>query len=362
VWLGSLVSEFKVVEHQDRRLYEFRVRRSFKTAGKAAPGSLPAATRWPLSQKASVLVHTLLHLTSRSDRLFPGRSLRAVSDAAAKTFARLGWNWCGIPRLGPHAMRTYRCCQAVNDPGVTAQDYPALASMMQVSVDTMTGVYVAQSLQGPAAQLALRLHASDEKEHTAHVSEPEEDNTEQKKEQEQQKKQKLEEQKQQQERQTQRQRQQDYAQQQQQYLQQVQQQQYMQQQQHMQQQQYLQQQQYCMMGLTGMPWLPPQATVVAMPTAEPAPYGRALSTVRHKYDSAIKAFLESQGLSVDGKAPAAACVAAAFRQLCLLRADDTLLPAAAWFRQDVTHFADEHETPFKIYVRKLYAEVLNSSM
>jgi hypothetical protein len=90
VWLGSLVSEFRVVENLGRRLYEFRVSCSFKAAGKAAPGSLPAATRWPLSEKASVLVHTLLHLTSGSDRLFPGRSLRAVSEAAAKTFARLG--------------------------------------------------------------------------------------------------------------------------------------------------------------------------------------------------------------------------------------------------------------------------------
>jgi hypothetical protein len=358
VWLGSVVLEFKLIEHEGLKLYEFRTSRAFKTAGKAAPGSLPAASRWPLSEKASTLVHTLLHLTSGSDRLCPGRSLRAVSEAAAKTFARLGWNWCGIPRLGPHAMRTYRCCQAVNDPGVTAQDYPALASMMQVSVDTMTGVYVAQSLQGPAAQLALRLHASDEKEQSTHVSEQEQDTAQQQKEQEQQKqkKQKLEQEleRERQRQQAQRKQQQQelvYAQQQQQYVQQVQQQQYMQ------QQQYLQQQQYCMMGLASMPWLPPQPTVTTVPTA---PYGRALSAVRRKHDVAIKEYLQSHGLGVDGKAPAAACVAATFKQLCAMRAVDRLPPAAAWFKQDVTHFTKEHETPFKNNVRKLYAQVPSS--
>jgi hypothetical protein len=34
--------------------------------------------------------------------------------------------------------------------------------MMQLSVDTMTGVYALQGMKGPAAQLAIELHASDE--------------------------------------------------------------------------------------------------------------------------------------------------------------------------------------------------------
>jgi hypothetical protein len=84
VWLGSLVLDFKLIEHEGLKLYEFRTFRAFKTAGKAAPGSLPAATRWPLSEKVSVLVHTLLHLTIGTERMFPARSLRAVSEAAAK--------------------------------------------------------------------------------------------------------------------------------------------------------------------------------------------------------------------------------------------------------------------------------------
>eukprot|EP00953_Heterococcus_sp_UTEX-ZZ885_P011628 6727-Heterococcus_DN1.PRE.1 len=55
VWIGSLVSEFKLIEDQGSPLYEFRTSRSFKTAGKASPGSLPAATRWPLSQRQSAV-------------------------------------------------------------------------------------------------------------------------------------------------------------------------------------------------------------------------------------------------------------------------------------------------------------------
>jgi hypothetical protein len=160
VWLGSALSEFKLILHDGRQLYEFRTSRSFKTAGKAGAASLPAATRWPLSERQSAVVHTLLQLAPGSGRLFP----KLTQQAAAKTFARLGWNWCGVPRLGPHAMRTYHCWRAVNRTGTTTEDYPALASRMQVSVETMTAVYVAPSLKAPAAQLAFKLHASDERE------------------------------------------------------------------------------------------------------------------------------------------------------------------------------------------------------
>jgi len=76
----------------------------------------------------------------------------------AKRLSRLGWNWCGIPRLGPHALRTYHIFVAVNSAIVQPSDYPALASCLQVSVDTLTAVYVAPSLRSPQAQLALRLH------------------------------------------------------------------------------------------------------------------------------------------------------------------------------------------------------------
>jgi flagellar biosynthesis GTPase FlhF len=256
-------------------------------------------------------------------------------------------------------MRTYRCCQAVNDPGVIAQDYPALASMMQVSVDTMTHVYAAQSLQGPAAQLAFRLHASDEKEQPAFVRETAQDTAQQKMELEQQKqrKQKLAQEQTlrrqvqlqvQQERQTQQQ-QQVYAQQQQ-HLQQAQQQQYMQQQQLMQQQQ-----QY----MYPSPWMPPLFTApavpfpVSAPAAVSVPYGRALSTLRHKHDAAIQDYFASRGFCVDDP-PGAARVATVFKELCVLRESSALPEEAMWFDFSATWFDDKHEKPFRDYIRKLF--------
>lgn len=55
-------------------------------------------------------------------------------------------------------MRTYCCCEAVNNLDVEVADYPALASHMQMTVDTINSVYAAPSLRGPAAQLAFKLH------------------------------------------------------------------------------------------------------------------------------------------------------------------------------------------------------------
>jgi hypothetical protein len=153
VWVGSLVVEYTLSEYGGRKLYEFRTSRSFKTAGKQKAESLPASKKWPLSEKTSALVHTLVQLTaSATDHMFPGRSLRAVSEAASKDFAQLGFNWCGIPRLGLHSMRTYHCCRDVNNPDVGVQDYPAFAARMQVFMDTMVSVYAAYSMKGPAAQ------------------------------------------------------------------------------------------------------------------------------------------------------------------------------------------------------------------
>jgi hypothetical protein len=336
VWLGCTVSEFKLIEHDSRKLYEFRTSRSFKTCGKAGAGSLPAATRWPLSEKQSAVVHTLLHGARGGERLFP----KLTQQAVFKTFSRLGWNWCGVPKLGPHAMRTYHCSKAVNNGNTTAQDYPALASRMQVSVDTMKAVYVAPSLRAPAAQLAFKLHANNDKEQRTRLEESVMASISLK-EQPQQKKGMQADQKQQQEEQKQLQQQQQLYN----MRQQIAVQQYM-------QQQYLS-------ASAGMSWLPPttQATPVAVcaATSEPVLYGKALSSLRHKYDAAIMSYLRSDGLNVHDNAPAAAYVAAVFKDLCSMRASHSLPPDAAWFRQHITHFADDHETPFKNYIRKLFA-------
>jgi len=45
VWMNAQVSEFELQEHEGQALYEFRTRRSFKTAGKNVRGSLPPVAR-----------------------------------------------------------------------------------------------------------------------------------------------------------------------------------------------------------------------------------------------------------------------------------------------------------------------------
>jgi hypothetical protein len=357
VWVSSLVAEFKVIDDQGgRKLYEFRTSRSFKTADKAAVGSLPAASRWPLSERQSALVHTLLRFSGGSHRIFPGLSQQAVS----KTFSRVGWNWCGIPRLGAHAMRTYHCCKAVNE--VEVQDYPALASRMQVSADTMTAVYVAQSLKGPAAQLAFMLHASEDKEHVKCVEEAKQAiSTQQEVENQQQmKKQKLE-------------REQQLQRKQQQHVQQLQQQELLQQQQcvqFQQQQLYTQQfqfQQQQQQYLFHPPWLPQVAAAVSMPppvpqpVPTPVPYGRALSTLRHKHTAAIKVYLASLGFCTSSP-PGAARVAAMFQDLCGMRNSNSLPAEAKWFAFPTTFFDDKHEKPFKDFIRKLCNSSSDTSM
>jgi hypothetical protein len=139
-------------------------------------------------------------------------------------------------------------------------------------------------------------------------------------------------------------------------LQQTQQQQYMLQQQYMvQQQQYM-----CMMSAACIPFVLPQPTAAARPTPEPAPYGRALSTLRHKYAAEIRSFMESEGLSVDCSTPAAASVPRVFKQLCLMRDANTLPADAKWFEFSVTWFEDKHEKPFKDFIRKLYFKMQSS--
>jgi hypothetical protein len=80
--------------------------------------------------------------------------VQAVADA----FYRLGANWCGIPALGPHALRTYWVCMYANSTELTPGDYPALASRLHVSVDTLVSVYLAPSKNSPAALLARELY------------------------------------------------------------------------------------------------------------------------------------------------------------------------------------------------------------
>eukprot|EP00953_Heterococcus_sp_UTEX-ZZ885_P028701 15298-Heterococcus_DN1.PRE.2 len=133
-------------------------------------------------------------------------------------------------------------------------------------------------------------------------------------------------------------------------------------QQHMHHQSMMQNHKYSMPPVGVVLNWPLQPAVPSVAAAvDSAPYGRAVSTLRHQHDAAIITFFQSQGLSVDGKAPTAAHVADVFKQLCSMRASGTLTPEATWFKQQSTYFADKHETPFKNYVRKLWARCKDSS-
>jgi hypothetical protein len=381
VWCEASVAEFNLIEHNGEKLYEFRTRRAFKTAGRAARGDLPAATRWPLSAQQSALLHTILHTASSGSRMFKATS----GDAVRKTFQRLGYNWLGIPRLGPHAMRSYRFYMAVNDSNVSTQDCPALASRMQVSVDTMTSVYVAPSMRSPAAQLALRLNAAAEdaqaqcltlsqqqqpqvvvqQEQTMPPQQQQQQAVSPQQQQQQQKEAVMQSGPQQQQ-QTAVHPQQQHASQQQQYILHQQLQMATAHQQHrMQQQQphrgmtqeahfplyYCSQQQH----FTKQQQQPVMAPRVAM-TVSPdlVPYGKALAAVRQSHVPSIKGYFETRGLTDKTQPPLAACVAATFQRLCELRRAQRLPAGAEWFNEKQTYFSDSYVTPFKNFVRKMY--------
>jgi hypothetical protein len=343
VWREALVAEFKLIEYNEEMLYEFRTRRAFKTAGQGARGGLPAATKWPLSAQQSALVHTILHIASPGSGMFKATSCSAVRD----TFRKLGYNWLGIPRLSPHIMRTYRFYMAVNDPNVSPQDYPALASRMQVSVDTMTAVYVAPSMRAPSAQLALRLNATAENLQTLCLTRSQQHQEQQAVVQQESK----------------RHQQQAVVRQQQPvqpspcliHQQQIvlAQPQYMLHQQHP-QQYYLQQRPHmCPVPTTSSRPLATQAVFSETQSVD-APYGKAVAAVRQTHVLSIRSFFEKGGMTNGAQRPPAACVAAAFKRLCKLRSANALPVDAAWFSEHVTYFADSHETPFKNFVRKLY--------
>jgi hypothetical protein len=142
---------------------------------------------------------------------------------------------------------------------------------MQVSVDTMNTVYATPSLRGPAAQMAFKLHAEAAGE--IHDSQAVADT-----EQQQRKKQKLEP-----EKQVQLSEQKQILTQMQELMSKKQQQQYTMQQQ-MLHQSMMQRHKYGMAPVDVLQDQPLQPAVLAVATAvKPAPYGRALSTLRHQH-------------------------------------------------------------------------------
>jgi hypothetical protein len=372
-WLPALVSEFTLTtEDNGQRCYTFKTTRAFKTLGKHARGSLPAATQWLLVNKQAALVHTILLLdTSGKKRMFTSISRDDAESAQAvgAAFYRLGANWCGIPALGPHALRTYWVCMYANSKELTPGDYPALASRLQVSVDTLVSVYLAPSKNSPAALLARELYriqcaeqqaslknlikdsgclSADNNQHRAvqlkQISGGDDENSvnvlQQQREQQEQHEVRLRAQQEQHEMKL-RQHNQRLS------VLQQQQQSFVQQQQQQQLQQQQQQNQHMLLQMQTM--LRPPA-----PTTPPAqedtackkvvPNGKKLASVRAVYSSQIKAHFQhydSQHVKL------------VYDKLCTLRKEGTLPADAEWFEEKCTYFADNNLKPFRDHVRKL---------
>jgi hypothetical protein len=320
VWLGALCREFSIVEHDGMLLYKFQLSRSFKRASSTSRGSLPASVMWPLSKPQSVLVHTLLHVDKPKERFF-----NMSGSSIGRLIKRLGWNWCGIPRLGPHVLRTGFICEAVNRADVTPSDYPALGAHVQSSVDTVLNVYAALSLHGTPAQVAFKLHNPNPKQ-------PEPPGKKQKVEAEPAKENVSSNQL---------------------MLAQFQQ---------MMQQQRSQHQK----KLTAMQSLNEKASDNAMPDTQAvivpvtadAPKGRALNTLRLQYMTNMKSYFMTleHAVCTEEQAPATELVKRVFHQLCQHRSAHKLGTGAAWFESDVTYFTDDNELPFANFIRKYWSK------
>jgi hypothetical protein len=97
----------------------------------------------------------------------------------------------------------------------------------------------------------------------------------------------------------------------------------------------------------------PPVVPAPVPASAAAPYGRALSALRHNHDAKIKSYFESRGFGVNIR-PEAASIALVFKELCAMRASGALPNEARWFELSATWFTDTHEKPFKDFIRKLY--------
>ena len=332
VWLNALCKEFRIEEHEGRMLYRFQLTRSFKRASTTSRGSMPASTQWPLSELQSVLVHTLLHAGTRAERMLP----KLTQQSMAKVIKGLGWNWCGVPRLGPHVLRTQYTSEAVNRPDITPAEYPALAAHLQFSLDTLA-VYAAPSLNGPVAQVGFKLHNG-----SANASATEQQQPEPPK-----KKQRVEAELAREE-----------AGSNQQMLTQLQQ---MMQQQREQQREHHEQQMQAMQSLNDKPTgsdknKTGEAEPVLVPVKSDAPNGRALNTLRLRHMPSIKSYFMylDRAVCTEEQAPATQFVKRVFHQLCDLRAANSLGAGNEWFAVDVTHFTDENELPFANFIRKYW--------
>jgi hypothetical protein len=166
VWRDSVEGEFQLTQKGGKTCYVFSLSRTFKTITASSKEGVPQLTSWQLSETESMLVHTCLHLcrpllatgTKRTQRFF----LDAKGGPATQRYieakvAQVGKEWLGVPRLGPHALRTMWLSWLVNSGLIAEEDFDNLAAYVQVSRCTMLETYVTPSLNGPAQRVGAVL-------------------------------------------------------------------------------------------------------------------------------------------------------------------------------------------------------------
>ncbi|KAG5176191.1 hypothetical protein JKP88DRAFT_249613 [Tribonema minus] len=168
VWRDSVVEEYELSKRDGKIFYSLSMTRAFKTAAckEDRHGGLPHLAKWELSETESLLVLTVLTLcrpilsagTKRTSRIFLDAAGAPVTQRWIESkIMQVGADWLGVPRLGPHTLRTLWISWMVNSGLVGEEDFDSLAAYVQVSRCTMLEAYVCPSHNGPAQRVGKLL-------------------------------------------------------------------------------------------------------------------------------------------------------------------------------------------------------------
>ncbi|KAG5187165.1 hypothetical protein JKP88DRAFT_307933 [Tribonema minus] len=161
VWRDSVIEEYELSKRDGKVFYTLHVTRAFKTASCQDDG-IPQLAKWDLSETESALVHCVLLLcrpmlatgAKSTARMFLDAAGAPVTQRWIETkVAEVGQEWLGVPRLGPHSLRTMWVSWMVNSGLTTEEDFNSLAAYVQVSRCTMLETYVTPSHNGPAQRV-----------------------------------------------------------------------------------------------------------------------------------------------------------------------------------------------------------------
>ncbi|KAG5183882.1 hypothetical protein JKP88DRAFT_268651 [Tribonema minus] len=161
VWRDSVIEEYELSKRDGKVFYTLHMTRAFKTASCQDDG-IPQLAKWDLSETESTLVHSVLLLCRPMIATGAKSTSRMFLDAAGapvtqrwigNKVAEVGKKWLGVPRIGPHSLRTMWLSRMVNSGLITEADFDSLAAYVQVSRCTMLETYVTPSHNGPAQRV-----------------------------------------------------------------------------------------------------------------------------------------------------------------------------------------------------------------